>query len=181
MTATPLGNILTWQPVERVNRIDVAHYQVQRSASPWETLPTNPKDTMYLDATAGSGNLAYRLRAVNIFGVPGAWSQPASQGVPAPGSFTVTALGDTAIQLSWIRPYGRDVAHHEVEYSEDGGNSWSSLAQVTATDQASYTYTDSGLTLNTTRHYRVRGVAMAGAWSSREPGRRSAAPLPSPP
>ena len=164
---TPLGNVLTWQPVERVNGLAVTHYQVQRSASPWEALtgdsplPSHPKDAMYLDTT-GSGSAAYRVRAVNIFGIPGAWSEPSAQGPAAPGDFTVTALGDTSIRISWSKPAGPEPAHYELEYSGDGVSNWISLAEVTGGAATSYTYTDSGLTPNTTRHYRVRGVSMAG-------------------
>ena len=163
--------VLTWQPVERVNGHDTTHYEVQRSASPWETVSTSTAGTVYLDTQAGSGSAAYHVRAVNGFGVPGPWSEPSSQGPAAPGDFTVTATGDTALKLSWTKPAGPEPAHYELEYSADGISNWTSLAKVTATAATSYSHTNSGLTPNTTRYYRVRGVSMAagqefaGAWS----------------
>ena len=166
------ATLLTWQPVEQVYGLAVDHYEVQRSASPWETLPDNPKEPKYLDTTEDSANALYRVRAVNEAGVPGPWTQSSTRGVSAPGNFTARALGDTEIQLSWSRPLGREVTRYEVQHSEDGGNSWDFLAEVAATSEATYTYTDWGLPVNTTRHYRVRGVAISGgveltgAWSA---------------
>ncbi len=166
------ATLLTWQPVEQVYGLAVSHYEVQRAASPWETLPDNPKEPKYLDTTEDSANALYRVRAVNEAGVPGPWTQSSTRGVTAPGNFTATALSDTEIQLSWSRPHGREVTRYEVQYSQDGGNSWGFLAEVAATSEATYTYTDWGLPVNTTRHYRVRGVAISGgveltgAWSA---------------
>ena len=72
--ATRLGNILTWQPVDVLNGFDVTHYEVQRSAMPWETLPKVVAEPMFLDMAA-SGNPSYRVRAVNIFRIEGPWSR----------------------------------------------------------------------------------------------------------
>ena len=156
-----LGSIalLRWQPVELVSRWLVSHYQVQRDNP---ALDIAVKEPQYLDLEGSTWSSVYRVRAVNQHGIPGPWSQPAAQGVAGPSGFTAMALGDTEIQLSWSRLHGGAVVHYEVQYSEDGGNSWSFLAQVAATDEATYTYTDSGLPVNTTRHYRVRGVARSG-------------------
>ena len=132
--------LLRWGPPEdkEVNGWPVTHYEVMRqSGTRWEPLSTTVGGTMYADLNPGLELRAYRVRAVNRFGVPGPWSQPSASGVVGPGNFTATALSDTAIQLSWSRPHGREVTHYEVQYSQDGGNSWGFLAQVAATNEAS--------------------------------------------
>ena len=159
--ATRLGNILTWQPVERVNGFEVIHYQVQRSASPWETLPKTVTVPMYLDMAA-SGNPSYRVRAVNIFGVPGPWSEPSARRPGVPREFSATiAAGNTQINLSWGAPgevTGVTVSGYDVEYLD--GATWTSLAS----GQSALTYDHTGLTLTpgAVWQYRARTVGDDG-------------------
>ena len=76
---TLAGKLIRWQPVERANGHPVAHYQLQRldlSTLQWEDA-AEVTGTMYLDEAASPEFPAYRLRAVNWFGLAGPWSRPA--------------------------------------------------------------------------------------------------------
>ena len=164
--ATSLGVFLTWQPVEQLNGLAVTHYQVQRSASPWETLATDvaaTKKPLHLDKTAGSGSAAYRVRAVNIFGVPGPWSEPSSRRPGVPRDLRAD-MGSGQFTLSWNAPEavtGVTVTGYELQYSEDGGSIWTDLpAQGSMID----TYDHTGLTLlpGAVWQYRARAVGEDG-------------------
>jgi hypothetical protein len=74
-----------------------------------------------------------------------------------PATLTATPLSTTSIELLWP-----DVAHdtgYEVERSPNGSNSWTQVG-TTATNVV--TYTDTGLTQNTTYYYRVRATGTVG-------------------
>ena len=82
----------------------------------------------------------------------------------APTGLTATAIGDTAIDLSWTAP--TDIGNsaltgYRVEISTDGGAYWDPL--VGNTNSAATTYEHTGLTAGWTRHYKVRAVNTAGA------------------
>jgi len=164
--ATPAANILTWQPVERLNGFEVTHYQVQRSASPWTTLDSDVKGTAYVDTASETGHPTYRVRAVNQFDVPGPWSEPSARRPGAPGDFTASGSSDAQATLSWSAPAavsGVTVTGYDVEFSQDGGNAWSSLE--TGLTAFTYTHTDSSLATDTVRQYRVRAVSTVGSGS----------------
>ena len=126
--------------------------------------------------TGLTANTAYYYRVLALAdAVPGDWSDVAGattdsatrqRGEPpaAPGNVSASASGQSRIEVSWSAPKG-EVTGYEVEWSADGGGSW------TAADPAhSGTvtgYSDTGLDAGTTRHYRVRAVndAGSGEWS----------------
>ena len=75
----------------------------------------------------------------------------------APATLSATPQSTTSIALLWT-----DVAHdtgYEVERSPNGSNAWTQIA-TTAKDVV--TYTDTGLTQNTTYYYRVRATGTVG-------------------
>jgi hypothetical protein len=75
----------------------------------------------------------------------------------APGTLTATAASTTSIDLEWA-----DVPHdtgYEVERSPNGSNGWVQIATRSANV---VTYTDTGLTQNTTYYYRVRATGTVG-------------------
>ena len=161
---TPVANILTWQPVEKLYGHAVTHYEVQRSDSPWMTLDSDVKGITYLDMAPGSDHPDYRVRAVNEFGVPGPWSESSGRRPGAPGSFTATGVSDAQAKLSWSAPAGVDgvsVTGYDLDFSTDGGNTWTALAE--GRSARSYTHTDSTLASGTTRQYRVRAVGTSGS------------------
>ena len=80
----------------------------------------------------------------------------------APTGLTATANGQTQIDLSWTAPSddgGPDIAGYKIEVSADG-SSWSDLVADTNSTSTSYSHT--GLTAGSTRHYRVSAINSEG-------------------
>ena len=122
LTETPVGNILQWQPVERVNGHPVTHYQLQRldlSTLRWEDA-AEVTGTMYLDEDASPDFPAYRLRAVNRMGVEGPWSRPApDEGLDQPGDPpTVTEVRITSTPAAGGTYQLGEIIALEVTFSE---------------------------------------------------------------
>ena len=92
---------------------------------------------------------------------------PASTATPArPGAPTgLTAMGNgqTQIDLSWVAPWNHGgtaaITGYRIEVSMDGSN-WSDL--VADTGSIATTYSHTGLTAGTTRHYRVSAINISG-------------------
>ena len=87
--------------------------------------------------------------------------------VPGAPVLTATANGETQIDLSWTVPDtgGRALDKYSIDVSADGGTTWGPQADVGGTIT---TYSHTGLTAGTTRHYRVAAVNPigTGAWSN---------------
>ena len=183
--ATPVGNVVQWDPLADLNGFDVTHYQVQRSASPWTTLNDDVKGTVYADLGDGAAGASYRVRAVNIFGVPGPWSEPSSRRPGAPKDFTATVdVSNAEIGLSWGRPDAVDGitrTGYGLEFSTDGGANWTALANQAAA-ATTFAHTGRTLTPGATWLYRLRtlgdesGVAVMSDWAEA----RAAIPYPVP-
>jgi hypothetical protein len=75
----------------------------------------------------------------------------------APTSLTATAVSASQINLSWPDVSGE--AGFKVERSPDGSTGWTKIGSTAA---GVLTYSDTGLTPNTTYFYRVRGTNLAG-------------------
>ena len=115
----------------------------------------------------------YRVRAFNGDG-PGEWSavegattesgpqKPEPPG--APQDLTVSASGESRIDLSWTASSG-EVTGYEVQWSADGKGGWTAVAPTHSGKATEYS--DTGLATGTSRHYRVRAVngAGSGEWS----------------
>lgn len=87
------------------------------------------------------------------------WIAPPS----APQSLTATATTSSQINLSWTAPSsdGNDgIAGYEIQRSTDGGSTWSTI--VVNTDSTATTYSDTGLSSNTTYNYQVFAINSAG-------------------
>ena len=126
--------------------------------------------------TGLTANTTYYYRVLALAdAVPGEWSDVASattdsatrqRGEPpaAPGNVSAGASGQSRIEVSWSAPKG-EVTGYEVEWSADGGGSWT--AADPAHSGTATGYSDTGLDAGTTRHYRVRAVngAGSGEWS----------------
>ena len=153
--------------------------------------------TVVQDVWTGSGVLSYELaslqggvqydvqvRAVNATG-DGPWSATVSQTargtVPgAPTGLTATVNGQTQIDLSWSAPPedgGTAITGYRVEVSSDG-SSWSDL--IADSHSTVTTYSHTGLTASSTRHYRVSAINSEGAGpaSSVASATTGAAPVP---
>ena len=79
-----------------------------------------------------------------------------------PTGLTATADGLTEIDLTWIAPSddgGAVISGYKIEVSTDG-SSWSGLEADTDSSTTSYSHT--GLTAGSTRHYRVSAINSEG-------------------
>lgn len=80
--------------------------------------------------------------------------QAAAGAVPnAPSGLTATAVGTSAINLSWTDNAADETAY-KVERSPTGSGSWTQIAGALAANTT--TYSDTGLSSGTTYYYRVR-------------------------
>ena len=80
----------------------------------------------------------------------------------APTGLTATANGQTQIDLSWSAPSydgGAAITGYKIEVSTNG-SSWGDLESDSRSTATSYSHT--GLTAGTTRHYRVSAINSAG-------------------
>ena len=105
----------------------------------------------------------------------------------APTGLTATADGQTEIDLSWTAPSedgGADITGYKIEVSTDG-SSWTVLVANTKSTSTSYSHT--GLTEGSTRHYRVSAInsagtgAASGSASATTDSASTPAPTPAPP
>ncbi len=179
--------------------LPVSHYETQQRASgsaAWGPLTTvsavipggatgatsaadhnDVQGTSIVDLGIGAGETReYRVRAVNVAGVPGPWSFPvggstSEGGKPtAPRAVTAAPDGATAIDVSWTAPLdggGSAITRYEVQWSEDGQGNWRRVGYTA--DGATLTLKHSGLSQTTERYYRVRARNSAGdgPWSQR--------------
>ena len=95
------------------------------------------------------------------------WNQADEVEVPAatvpemPTGLTPTPMGQNQIDLSWTAPAdgGSPITEYTFEYSTDGGSTWSDPAATDSMTSHSHT----GLTADTTYHYRVMAVNAVGS------------------
>ena len=119
------------------------------------------------------------LFVFQIGGDPG----PTTSAPGAPSNLTATADGRTTINLTWTAPTntgGADISGYRIEWSADGNAPWTVL--VASRPATSYSHT--GLTAGTTRHYRVSAINSAGTGASSnvaDATTPSALPPPPPP
>ena len=162
---TRVGNVLIWQPVKKLYRYGVTHYEAQRWASGWMPLANRVTGTVYLDRE-GRANADYRVRAVNEFGVPGPWS---ITGRPPdmPGNFTValSESGNAAV-LSWTEPASPSPITGYVIDISDSADGDSRTNDATVGDNVT-TWTHTGLSPGDVKFYRVqaRNRDGVGAWT----------------
>ena len=123
--------------------------------------------TTYSDTglTANS-TYSYRVRATDAAGNLSAFSNVASATTPAPdtqpptapGNLTATAASGSQINLSWTASTDNvGVTGYLVERKNPGSSSFVQIGTTTGT-----TYSDTGLTANSTYSYRVRATDAAG-------------------
>ena len=103
-------------------------------------------------------SLLLRVRATPTDGPPG-----------KPADLTATALGRHQIDLAWTAPLdgGSAITGYKIESSTDSETTWSDLVADTQSDVASYSHT--GLSPNTTVHYRVSAISALGTSSASDP------------
>ena len=132
---------------------------------------TGTTSTSYSHTGLSAGTTRhYRVSAINANGtgaasnVDNATTDDAATTVPgAPTSLTATASGTTTIDLSWTAPAdngGSAITGYRIEVSPNGTSSWTNRVANTGTTTTSYSHT--GLSAGTTRHYRVSAINANG-------------------
>ena len=98
-----------------------------------------------------------------------------------PTGLTATAVGGTQINLVWVAPTdngGATISGYRIEVSADGGTNWTDL--LANTGATSVTYSHTGLTRGSTRHYRVSAINAVGTGAASDPTSATTA-TPTPP
>jgi len=146
-------------------------YQVEVSAdggNNWTLLTTTGLTSYRHRSLAAGATRHYRVRARNTIGF-GPWTSPVSAttstGTPPgpPRALTATAVGSSAIELSWSEPLvsgSSAIEGYRIEWSSTRTGVWTVL--VANTGSTSTTYTDTGLSPSTTRYYRVSAINSFG-------------------
>ena len=126
------------------------------------TDPTGGDDTKAIQDAAGNDASDFTTGEDDVPAVTNdSTLAPVAPG--APTGLTATASGATQIDLAWTAPAyngGRVVDGYQIEYSDDGGTSWSVL--VADTQSTDTLYSDITLTGGETRHYRVSAINSIG-------------------
>ncbi len=132
---------------------------------------TGSRATSYTDTGLDPGSTRhYRVAAINNEG-RGDWSDIADATTDlaapdAPTNLTVVPSGlggRTQLLLNWTRPSsdgGSAITGYRIEVSPNGFSGWTALVANTRSTAASYTHT--GLSPSTTRHYRVAAINAEG-------------------
>ena len=181
LTATASGQTiinLSWTAPTSDGGAAISGYRIEVSTnggSSFSQLVASQSGTSYSHTglTAGTAR-HYRVRAINSVGSSG-WSNtanattasPTATAPGAPTSLTATASGQTIINLSWTAPTsdgGAAISGYRIEVSTNGGSSFSQLVA----SQSGTSYSHTGLTAGTARHYRVRAINSVGSsgWSN---------------
>jgi glucose/arabinose dehydrogenase/fibronectin type 3 domain-containing protein len=158
------------------DNVGVTGYRVERclgaSCTNFAQVGT-PTATSFSDTgVAGASTYRYQVRAVDAAGNLSAYSSivpattptaPDTTAPSAPTGLTATAISTTRIDLGWTASTDNvGVTGYRVERCQGSGcTSWAQVATPTTTS-----YSDTGLTQNTTYRYRVRAVDAAGNLSA---------------
>ena len=149
-------------------------WQVQVSTSGYGTPPSGPPT----GTVATSWGAGIDTMVIYNFGVPSFYPNTTAEIFiaslpPAPGSFTATALGESAchvdgIFLSWTKPVLTCGTHgyYDIQRSDDNGTTWNSIAKITFADAVNFTDWES--VRNSQALYRIREVRADGSpsvWS----------------
>ncbi|HEX5457151.1 MAG TPA: fibronectin type III domain-containing protein [Candidatus Nitrosotalea sp.] len=167
---------LAWTAPSDNGGLPITGYMIERSidnGSTWSTIVTNTDNagTTYLDTgLVHSTTYTYRASAINGIGTSfpsNVASAITLNTVPTPPTGLVaTVTSSSQINLKWNLPSddgGMTITGYAVERSTDGGNTWSTI--VSNTSNADTTYSDTGLSPNTTYTYTVSAINGVGTSS----------------
>ena len=130
------------------------------------TDPTDDDDARALQDLAGNDVATFTTGQNSVPAVTNnSTKAPVAPG--APTRLTATASGGTQIDLSWTAPAdngGRVITGYKIEISSDGGANWT--VHVATTGNPATTYSHTGLSDSTTRHYRVSAINTIGTSST---------------
>ncbi len=174
LTATAAGPSvidLDWDAPASTGASAIIDYRVEVSADrgiTWTLLTTTGLTSYRHGSLAAGSTRHYRVRARNTIGF-GPWTSPVnattSTGTPPgpPRALTATAVGSSAIDLSWsapLAPGSNAIIGYRIEWSSTRTGVWSDL--VANTGNTRTTYRDTGLSPNTERYYRVSAINSFG-------------------
>ena len=176
LTATADGTTaidLSWTEPADNGGASISGYKIEDSpngSSGWTELVANHTSTSYSHTGLSPGTTRhYRVSAINSVGtgsasnVANATTGTANTVPGAPTGLTATADGTTAIDLSWTEPAdngGSAITGYRIEVSPNGTSSWTNRVANTGSTTTSYSHT--GLSAGSTRHYRVSAINSAG-------------------
>ena len=137
-------------------------YKIERSLNQvlWTTItPATPlagTDHAYADTSALAGTTYfYRISAIDAVGTSAPTSAATALTIPVTPTLNETVTSATTINFVWNTVTG--AATYLLEKSIDTGTHW-----TTAVSQTSTTFTDTGLTADTTYEYRLSAVDATG-------------------
>ena len=164
---------LSWVEPVYNGGANVTGYRVEVSdnaGSSWITLVEHSRSTTTTYQHAGlppASTRHYRVSAINRAGSSEpsrAASATTDATVPEhPVELRAAAVDHTQIDLTWESPNfdgGAAVAGYRIEYSEDGGATWTYLSENTESLKTDHSHT--GLRPATTYHYRVSAINEIG-------------------
>jgi titin len=171
LTATPGSTqvALSWTAPAATGGAAISDYLVEFSVdggSSWSTFADATSAVTSATVTGLANGTAYtfRVAAVNAAG-QGAFSATVSatpRTVPGAPSGLAASPGSTQVALSWTAPVsdgGSAASDYVVQYSADGGSSWSTFADGVSTATSA---TVTGLANGTAYTFRVAAVNAAG-------------------
>ena len=178
LTATARGTSqieLDWTAPSYSGGVPLTGYQVEVSSdggSQWEVLEANtdsPTPGYIHEGLDPATTRHYRVSAINTADLVSEPSNVAFATTDAttpdpPTNLMAEADGTSEIDLSWTAPAydgGAEITGYRIEVSVDRGLVWEDL--VANTNNTNTTYTHTGLTPASTRHYRVSAVNRVGA------------------
>ena len=197
LSATPNGKTqidLRWSAPSDDGGSPVEGYQVDASdngGATWTVLVEDSRGTAttYSHTGLSAGETwHYRVRAINEWGKGAYTDPPASATTDAsepgpPQDLVAEANGQTQIALDWDPPDddgGSRVTGYRIEFSGNGGATWSTLESNTR--RTTTLYHDQNLDPGTTRHYRVAAINSVGTGDySNEDSATTAPAVPGPP
>ena len=175
LTATASGTTtinLSWTAPADGGGSAITGYRIEVSpngTSSWtnRVATTGNTNTTYAHTGLSAGTTRhYRVSAINSVGTGAASNvdNATTTTVPgAPTSLTATASGTTTINLDWTAPSdngGSAITGYRIEVSPNGTSNWTNRVANTGTTSTTYSHT--GLSAGTTRHYRVSAINSVG-------------------
>ena len=163
---------LQWDPPSDDGGALISGYRIEVSEDrrrTWTLLARRGAHTTSYSHTSLPPNTTrhYRVYAVNAAGggQPSGvvWATTAADTPGPPTGLEATADGTSRIDLTWTAPSntgGVPLIGYRIEVSENAGRSWTDLVEKTRT--AATTYSHTGLTAGSTRHYRVSAINPVG-------------------